>query len=470
MLPLHLGLFGYLLWSLHGAHSFEPAGYSLETRYIEVPLDHLEWTDKVKTFNIKYLISHVYHVPGGPIFVYIGGKGNIENYAQNSGFIFDIAKSFGALIVFIEHRYYGESLPFGNDSFRPEYIRFLTTPNALSDFVFVIDHLKKEMYENVVALDTYPIVAFGGGYGGALAAWLRMKYPFSVIGAIASSVPIEYSSSVSSCECFYDVVTKTFERYGRDQCVKTIRLGWDVVINLSKSKMGMDFLSTKWKLCQRLTTAEDVEKLLGWMATIYVKLSLNNYHYPTNFFTSLPAYPVKVFCDKLTTSFFNDTKGLVEYFGQALEVYTNYSGKLACNEFEDTTDYVYNYQLCTELIMPKCSVDSDMFINSPWNYEQFAADCKKKYGVSNGNPDWILLGYGGKNVKYFSNIVLSSGQMDPYSCYGAKTNVSSSIWAFDIADGPHHIDLRNSDVSDNNYIINARRNHVSAIKSWLNIA
>lgn len=39
-------------------------------------------------------------------------------FANNTGFMWENAKMFKAMVLFAEHRYYGQTLPFGDDSFK----------------------------------------------------------------------------------------------------------------------------------------------------------------------------------------------------------------------------------------------------------------------------------------------------------------------------------------------------------------
>ena len=123
--------------------------------------------------NFKCLYSN-----GGPIFFYTGNEGNIESFAENTGFMWDIAEEFQAMLVFAEHRYYGESLPFGKDCCGkdPTKVGYLSSSQALADYVDLITDIRN----NVKGAKESPVIAFGGSYGGMLSTWIRTKYPHIV--------------------------------------------------------------------------------------------------------------------------------------------------------------------------------------------------------------------------------------------------------------------------------------------------
>ncbi len=112
--------------------------------------------------------------------------------------MWDIAPQFNALLIFAEHRYYGKSLPFGPSSLKvikykllnnknyrhihkltitfqpdPKFNGYLTSEQALADYAELLTYIK----QSIKGADESPVIAFGGSYGGMLAAWFRIKYP-----------------------------------------------------------------------------------------------------------------------------------------------------------------------------------------------------------------------------------------------------------------------------------------------------
>ena len=78
-----------------------------ETRFVEQRVDHFSFSEseRTRTFRQRYLVS-AEHWGGpaglGPIFVYCGNEGDIEWFARNTGFVWEIAPQFSAMVLFPE--------------------------------------------------------------------------------------------------------------------------------------------------------------------------------------------------------------------------------------------------------------------------------------------------------------------------------------------------------------------------------
>jgi hypothetical protein len=117
-----------------------------DTRYFAQKVDHFNPSTAAGPWQQRYLTSTFHYKPGGPLLFYTGNEGDIVNFYQNTGFIFTLAEQFGALVVFCEHRYFGESWPFGTakQSFLPQNRGYLTVEQALRDYAVIIPFLLRE--------------------------------------------------------------------------------------------------------------------------------------------------------------------------------------------------------------------------------------------------------------------------------------------------------------------------------------
>ena len=170
--------------------------------------------------------------------------------------IFDLAPNFNAAIIFAEHRFYGKTQPFGNNSYaNVGNMGYLTSEQALADFADLLWELKtpKNRYNFTFPAST-PIISFGGSYGGMLSAWFRIKYPHLVTGQVnllsliyiyiyitynlrawAGSAPLIYfRGSGVNPGVFDNITSRTYVDAG---CKRDMLSGsWNAIMNLSSTR------------------------------------------------------------------------------------------------------------------------------------------------------------------------------------------------------------------------------------------
>ena len=101
------------------------------------------------TWRQRYLISEAHWGgPGSPILFYTGNEGPITGFWAACGFVTEVlAPRLGALVVFAEQRFYGESLPFGRiGSFSPAALALLTAEQVLADYALLLTSLKAQLH------------------------------------------------------------------------------------------------------------------------------------------------------------------------------------------------------------------------------------------------------------------------------------------------------------------------------------
>jgi len=146
----------------------------------QAPLDHFD-ASNTATFPQRFYVNDLYWKKGsGPVFYEIGGEGTLSG--PPGGYIEQLAKNHSALLIALEHRFYGESVP-GNDASTANY-RYLTVNQALADLSAFTDYYKTSVEAGAAAV---PWVVFGGSYPGALSSCYRQAYPQQSVGSLSSS-------------------------------------------------------------------------------------------------------------------------------------------------------------------------------------------------------------------------------------------------------------------------------------------
>jgi hypothetical protein len=178
--------------------------------YKQQTVNHLNHPHDKRTFAQKYFENDSYFGgPGSPIFVVLGGEDPMTDLIIPFVYI-NMAQTYKAATIGIEHRYFGDSYPVKH--YTNEDLQQLLTPRqATEDFVQLIQWYRQSKNCNLDkdSLDYCPVITVGGSYPGFLSAMMRLDYPHVVDIAYASSAPLNlYGHDHVDPFAYYDYVTK----------------------------------------------------------------------------------------------------------------------------------------------------------------------------------------------------------------------------------------------------------------------
>lgn len=432
-----------------------------KTLWFQEDLDHINRDPGSIKIRVLKVLSSVTN-PTGPMIVYTGNEGPIDQFYSMTGFLTEtLPTALNSDVYFIEHRYYGESMP------SPFTWEYLNTDQVLYDYADIIQQLRPSNYT--------PVVVVGGSYGGMLAAWMRMKYPHIVDGAIASSAPV--LMGLDGGDGYATNVTEVL-RILSPVCPTLIQQAFTYLEYMQPHSGYYPMLTNLFRPCQSFESSQDISNLMNWLVNGIQSAVQSNYPGPSDVDWPMQSWPANVTCQyfsNYSTSPLQNVWALLNTTALAAASIYDPNNQKTCFDMSSdsaSVDQTWTYQICTELWNPLGTNNiTDCFPPAAWNAIAFTAFCKATYGVT-PNPQWVKINYGmntnfAKALKYASNIAFMNGAMDPWR-YGCIQNVygNSKLYTHVIAGGAHHTDLRAPTQWDTPDIKAARDTEISLIQQW----
>jgi len=374
--------------------------------------DSTNWVGKGQRY---FENSQFWGGPGYPIFVFIGGEGEEScKRLTDHMYLYDQAKEHKALLLDLEHRFYGESYP--TPTMTTEELSLLSSDQALADLARFITWRKSEL-----GAEESKVLTVGGSYPGNLAAWFRLKYPAVTDGSIASSAPLmakedffEYMDVVKASVDFFDPI---------GTCNSQIASAVNQVAAMAEDRTQWSQLDTDYQNCAPMETDMDMSTFMSvLMGNIQGVVQYNNENAGLN---------VTNICEIMASEsngyagFMKVNTAIMGQYGMTCnDVAWNSTVAVLADPAKDPSNNMrpWIYQSCREFgyWQTANSPNTPYFGFQKWlDLDYDAAICKEAFGWT-VKPDIL-----GTNTDYGSidiagtNIILSTGTIDPWHALGA---------------------------------------------------
>eukprot|EP00744_Colponema_vietnamica_P002220 GILI01003534.1.p1 GENE.GILI01003534.1~~GILI01003534.1.p1 ORF type:complete len:561 (+),score=196.93 GILI01003534.1:110-1792(+) len=429
---------------------------SIETDFYDQDLDHFD-ASETRTYKQRFHVNRAYFdKDNGPVFLYIGGEGPLPNSSIAAGFIVEAAQRSKALIVSLEHRYYGASVP-SFVQYTQQDLKFLSSMQALEDVAtFYSWFIQREKLD----AKAHRWVAFGGSYPGSLSAWARLKYPQIFVASLASSAPV--NAKLAFFE--YDQVVRASLKLFSDECViavSSVIKDLDVAIDDStKARAVMNSFG-----CDNSVTDPTAFSYVVADAISYV-VQYSDSSNPSSFRYKM----IDRLCTNITASAKVET---LATFVQWLhgKMGTTCAGE-DMTQMPGGSQKSWYWQSCTEFgyfqVAPTGSQGAALRsprINLDWHI----ALCNKLYNLSVQEIPAMIQAtnsrYGGLDIAT-SRTVFTNGELDPWKALGIVKNLTNNV-AYILPQSSHCADLHGTSSIDPAGLTQGRSSTYNFLMSWL---
>merc|ERR1719424_201513 len=336
-------------------------------------LDHFNKLHDGK-FQQRYFVYDKFsrHEKTQPLFVFCGAEqGDIELEWENYGFLVEVAKAQGATLLWLEHRFFGKSLPFSvEEAFqgRSDRVGLLSIEQTLEDYADIIRQHKGRG----------PVLTFGGSLSGTIAVLMRIQHPTLVDMAFASSAPLLGLSGVADPFAWQARLTANFAELGGSDCPSLVRRGFAAFATPDRAKLHRA-LGT----CEEEPTDSQLDQVLGRVWS-FIDM-IGTFVYPASI------SGIDLACDQMRQApgssgenTFAQLVKLLPSTAQAGETCMNLtrmesetSGPMA------SSDLGWLYLACTEVIHPiGANNKTDMFPPYNWTASELRDSCKRGWNVT----------------------------------------------------------------------------------------
>uniref|UniRef100_G3U346 Serine protease 16 n=1 Tax=Loxodonta africana TaxID=9785 RepID=G3U346_LOXAF len=398
-------------------------------------LDHFS-KNSSELWPQRYFFNDVFYKPGGPVFLLIGGSDTIcESWISTNNTWVSYAERLGALLILLEHRFYGHSQPTGNVS--TASLHYLSSRQALADIVnFRIKIAEK------VGLTKNKWVAFGCSYGGSLAVWSRIKHPDLFAAAVGSSAPMQAKANFYE---YLEVVQRSLITHNR-QCFQAVKEAFGQVMKMLRLRKYHRQLRKDFTLCKPLKHYSEMDKavfidLLIFPLKSTVQENDNEKDYENR---EEDSFTMDEMCDIMAETSLGSPyyrylriiqlvfkleylRCFPAYYRKKLEMLSNSS----IDQHNPKKARQFFYQSCTEFgFFQTTDSKNQLFTGLPLSY--FVQQCSDLFGPE-FDYDLINTGvmstnayYGGFNVTG-SKIIFSNGSFDPWHPLGITKDISKDL-------------------------------------------